>query len=154
MKVLLLLFVALSAVGASHHPMESKAILFFSMGNLLQLFVRFVLKNCKDLFYNAKILFFFTSIAYSISIEFTILKDFYIRKKNPFSAYGMVDGDIQVSPDEYEGLINGTFTFGSIRGGRWTNGDIAYEINSNIGTNCFYLLFLIRITLHLTPIVL
>uniref|UniRef100_A0A7M5V032 Metalloendopeptidase n=1 Tax=Clytia hemisphaerica TaxID=252671 RepID=A0A7M5V032_9CNID len=53
-------------------------------------------------------------------------------KKNPMETPGLVDGDIQVSPEEFIALKEGKLTFGSIRGGRWTKGEIPYVISSNM----------------------
>jgi len=46
---------------------------------------------------------------------------------------GLYQGDIQLSPEQQQGIINGSHTFGSIVGRRWTNGIVPYQIESSIG---------------------
>lgn len=47
---------------------------------------------------------------------------------------GMFEGDIQLDPDEKEGVLKTGNAFASIKGGRWPGGRISYQIHSSIGT--------------------
>ncbi|XP_057291615.1 zinc metalloproteinase nas-4-like [Hydractinia symbiolongicarpus] len=47
---------------------------------------------------------------------------------------GMFEGDIQLDPDEKEGILKTGNAFASIKGGRWPGGRITYQIDSSIGS--------------------
>jgi len=47
---------------------------------------------------------------------------------------GLYQGDIQLNPEQWQRVMNGTNTYGSIVGRRWTGGKIPYVIESSIGS--------------------
>ena len=50
-----------------------------------------------------------------------------------FIVPGLYQGDIQLTPEQWEHVMNGSNSFGSIVGRRWTGGKIPYYIESSIG---------------------